>query len=252
MKKTYAFIVAGLLFIALNAFAGQVFHASFTYPKLLKTPYGYDKDPFIQDAPGAINDFAGMYRGLAYCHPLPATLKNISLSKNIITLDLMKNSANKAYSWKPGMKAVGVDGTLSISPDDQNLHDNDPNVSLFLTSRTIAAGTTTHYNHNTFYMYDPNKEGAANQLINTQGLLQVYANNLIPSAPGSKTPIGFIVSTFDQEPLTYFANVGQATLTGRIYTQYVSPSMPTKGICYVKLFRVSNYSSDVMNNFEIR
>jgi hypothetical protein len=211
-------------------------------PSILPTPYPYDGDPLIQNAGAAVNDFPGTYRGSAYCHPLPAP-SGASLAVSTMTLSLLKDGANSGPSWNPDMNAVGVKGVVTLSPTDGNPTTLEPNESLLLTDRSIAA----HEYHTSFLLFRNSYiSGRTNQLIDTSADLQLYADNIVPD-PGFSSPVGTAIATFYQAPLHYEANGGVATLTGRIYVQYVSPQSPQTSICYVRLMRTARYTTSVMN-----
>ncbi|HTW84045.1 MAG TPA: hypothetical protein VMD91_08275 [Candidatus Sulfotelmatobacter sp.] len=216
--------------------------AASTVPPVLPTPYPYDGDPLVQDAGAAVDDFPGTYRGSAYCHPLPAP-SGASLAISTMTLSLLKDTSNVGPSWNPDMNAIGVKGVVTLSPTDDNRSLLEPNESFVLADRSIAA----HEYHTSYFLFRQSyMSGRINQLIDTSGDLQLYADNLVPD-PGFSSWVGTAIATFYQAPLHYEANVGVATLTGRIYVQHVSPLSPRASMCYVRLMRTARYTTSIGN-----
>eukprot|EP00658_Telonema_sp_P-2_P050632 TRINITY_DN38657_c0_g1_i1.p1 TRINITY_DN38657_c0_g1~~TRINITY_DN38657_c0_g1_i1.p1 ORF type:complete len:161 (+),score=20.63 TRINITY_DN38657_c0_g1_i1:152-634(+) len=112
-------------------------------------------------------------------------------------------------------------------------------VPYSLSNRALAQEDVDHVS---MFMSSNSEEGS---LQNSTGRLQVYATNVLMD-PGFGY-VGWVFSTFSRSPLEYSASFGEATIRGKFYVKFYSPSGPYMGSCYAKMHRAQALGSRTPN-----
>jgi len=208
-------------------------------PQPLQDPYKDGPDPTLQNQPWRTNDPWGIYSGSAFCHNLCSfdgfcqeTSTNTSqvLIESPVTLTI-NGEADQPGGVTSGF--INFNWQEVVMPDGGYLGALGASYLPLTTSRPFMQD-------NISTAYIPSREEGS--LAEVVGKLQVYAQAVAPLTPGSNQPWGWVFATFAGKPLNYTARYGTASLTGKVYVRYYSPSSLYTAVCAMSLSRTAKFS----------